>query len=293
MLLWLGGPLASFYSFTLFLLFGTWEQLGYFLIVYFTLSFHPLPNLEARLHKSLYSMWAYRYFSYRLLWTEDTMEKIQTSAPWIGAAGPHSVMPFGSLLNIPAINMFVFRRFKGATASVLRYVPMLRYLYLWGAEECSGKNLAAKAKEGYCTGVVCDGIAGIFKASRTCEAFFLKDRKALARWALKHGVPVVPAYSIGNSQAFYSWYDSFGFLEWVSRKTQVALFLYFGRLGLPIPFRVNVTQLLGAPIVVEKKEKPTDEEVSALHQEILDAYVTLFETHKHALGWGDKELKIV
>jgi hypothetical protein len=29
------------------------------------------------------------------------------------------------------------------------------------------------------------------------------------------------------------------------------------------------------------------------HQEILDAYMTLFETHKHALGWGDKELKIV
>jgi hypothetical protein len=28
-------------------------------------------------------------------------------------------------------------------------------------------------------------------------------------------------------------------------------------------------------------------------QEILDAYMTLFETHKHALGWGDKELKIV
>jgi hypothetical protein len=29
---------------------------------------------------------------------------------------------------------------------------------------------------------------GIFKGSRTCEAFFLKDRKALARWALKHGM---------------------------------------------------------------------------------------------------------
>ena len=34
-------------------------------------------------------------------------------------------------------------------------------------------------------------------------------------------MPVVPAYSIGNSQAFYSWYDSFGILEWISRKTQV------------------------------------------------------------------------
>ena len=46
------------------------------------------------------------------------MEKIQTSAPWIGAAGPHSVMPFGSLLNIPAINMFVFRRFSSLFLSL-------------------------------------------------------------------------------------------------------------------------------------------------------------------------------
>ena len=38
----------------------------------------------------------------------------------------HQVMPFGSLLDIPAVNMFVFRKFKGGTASVLRYIPMLR-----------------------------------------------------------------------------------------------------------------------------------------------------------------------
>jgi hypothetical protein len=125
------------------------------------------------------------------------------------------------------------------------------------------------------------------------QAFFLKDRKSLARWALRHGVPIVPAYSIGNSQAFYSWFDSFGFLEWVSRKTQVALFLYFGRFGLPIPFRVNVTQLLGAPIVVKKVENPSDEQVDKLHQLLLDTYVQLFDTHKHALGWGHKVLKIV
>ena len=41
-------------------------------------------------------------------------------------AHTHQVMPFGSLLDIPAVNMFVFRKFKGGTASVLRYIPMLR-----------------------------------------------------------------------------------------------------------------------------------------------------------------------
>jgi len=82
-------------------------------------------------------------------------------------------------------------------------------------------------------------------------------------------------------------------LEWVSRKTQVALFLYFGRFGLPIPFRCNVTQLLGAPIPVEKRENPSEEEVDALHAQVLAAYVTMFNTHKHALGWGERELLII
>jgi 2-acylglycerol O-acyltransferase 2 len=268
-------------------------QFAYFIAFYLLFSFHPLPNLEERLNRSRFSMWTYKYFSYRLMWSGDAMEKIQASAPWMGASGPHSVMPFGSLLNIPAVNTFVFRKFKGGTASVLRYIPMLRYLYLWGAEECSGKNLAAKVQEGYCVGVVSDGIAGIFKSDRNNEAFFIKDRKALARWCLKHGVPIVPAYSIGNSLAFYSWFDSFGILEWISRKTQVALFLYFGRMALPIPFRVCVTQLLGAPILVEKVENPTQEQVDAVHQQVLDAYVSLFETHKHALGWSERQLKLV
>jgi hypothetical protein len=54
-----------------------------------------------------------------------------------------------------------------------------------------------------------------------------------------------------------------------------------------------VTQLLGAPIIVKKVENPTDEQVDKLHQLLLDTYVQLFDTHKHALGWGHKVLKIV
>ena len=91
MFLWLGGPLVSFYTAVLLTFFGSWTQWGYFAIVYCVLAFHPLPNLENFLNKSRFSMWTFKYFSYRLMWSEDAMEKIQASAPWMGASGPHSV----------------------------------------------------------------------------------------------------------------------------------------------------------------------------------------------------------
>ncbi len=65
------------------------------------------------------------------------------------------------------------------------------------------------------------------------------------------------------------------------------------RLLLPIPFRTNVTLLFGAPIAVEKKENPTEAEVDAVHQQMLDAFVKLFDTHKAALGWSHRSLKII
>lgn len=202
-------------------------------------------------------------------------------------------MPFGIVLSIPGINTFVFRKFKGGTASVLGRVPLLRYLYLWGTIDVAGKSLSASLKQGYCVGVVCDGIAGIFKCTREKEAFYLKNRKSLAKFCIRNGCPFVPAYSIGNSQCFNSWFDSFGLLEWLSRKTQCSLFLYWGRFLLPIPFRTNVTLLFGAPISVEKKDHPTEEEVDAVHQQMLDAFVTLFDTHKAALGWSHRSLTII
>jgi len=293
MLLWLGGPLFCFFLPCLLFLFGSTTQLCYFFAIFAVLASHPVPNMEHKLNKSAFSMWMYKYFSYRIMWSGDAFDKAQTSPPWVGAAGPHSVMPFGSVLSIPGINTWVFRKFKGGTASVLTRVPLLRYLCLWGTIDVAGKSITAALKQGYCVGVVCDGIAGIFKGTRKHEAFYLKSRKSLAKFCIRNGCPFVPAYSVGNSQAFCSWFDSFGVLEYMSRKTQASLFLYWGRFLLPIPFRTNVTLLFGEPIAVEKNEYPTQEEIDMVHQKMLDAFQSLFDTHKHALGWSDVELKII
>ena len=52
MLLWLGGPLASFYTFTLLGIAGTWTQFCCFCVGFLVLGLHPLPNLESYLNSS-------------------------------------------------------------------------------------------------------------------------------------------------------------------------------------------------------------------------------------------------
>ena len=48
----------------------------------------------------------------------------------------------------------------------------------------------------------------------------------------------------------------------------------------------------GDPIIVEraKNGEPTQEQIDEVHDKLLAGIRTCFENHKHALGWGDKEL---
>ena len=51
-------------------------QFAYFIAFYLLFSFHPLPNLEERLNRSRFSMWTYKYFSYRWMWVDDACEHV-------------------------------------------------------------------------------------------------------------------------------------------------------------------------------------------------------------------------
>ena len=102
------------------------------------------------------------------------------------------------------------------------------------------------------------------------------------------------ADSVGNTAVFGAWFDPFGIMEALSRKAQASIFVYWGRLGLPLPRRVNITMLFGRPIAVEKVAgEPTAEQIDALHERYLKAIEVLFDTHKAALGWGHKSIRFV
>lgn len=71
-----------------------------------------------------------------------------------------------------------------------------------------------------------------------------------------------------------------------------ATIIFWGRFGLPVPYRIPIVGAMAKPIPVPLKENPTAEEIDAVHEELMQAMVKLFDTHKEAYGWGDKKLII-
>ena len=143
------------------------------------------------------------------------------------------------------------------------------------------------------SGMVPDGVAGIFQCSTSKEIVNMRTRKGLSKLALRTGTPLFPGYSVGNTSVFDALFDPWGVMEFLSRKLKVSLFVPYGRFGLPIPRRSNITMIFGAVIPVEKVPEPTEKQVDELHEKLCNAIQDIFNTHKVSLGWGDKELIVV
>ncbi len=58
--------------------------------------------------------------------------------------------------------------------------------------------------------MVPDGTAGIFQCNHQIEIVNLRYRKGIAKLALKQGIPLLPAYSVGNTEVFSAFFDPWG-----------------------------------------------------------------------------------
>lgn len=71
------------------------------------------------------------------------------------------------------------------------------------------------------------------------------------------------------------------------------MILFWGRFGLPVPYRVPIVGAMGKAIPVPLNPNPTEAEIEAMHEKLIAAMVALFDEHKGAYGWGDKKLIIM
>jgi hypothetical protein len=71
----------------------------------------------------------------------------------------------------------------------------------------------------------------------TTEHAFVKSRKGFVRYALTAGVDLIPTYYLGNSKLFIRGVGNDSFLARLSRRVRASLIPFYGRGGLPIPFR--------------------------------------------------------
>ena len=286
----MAAPMLIGPSFFLCAFAGLKPLMGWFLIMG-TLAYHPWPTASKAAWQWRLTRALYKYFSYRIVWVGDSREKATDSRTWIGAGPPHGVMPFANVLSIPMINTFI-RPFRGAGANVTARTPFLRYLTTFGFVDASAQSIVDKLNEGFCVGLVPDGIAGIFAYHGNDEIVAMKHRKGIAKLALKHGITILPAYSVGNTAIYTPVFDKWGLCEKISRRMRASVFVFYGRFFLPIPRRVNITLLIGDPIIVDKVDhgEPTQDQIDAVHAQLLNQLESSFNRHKAALGWAHKSV---
>mmetsp|Transcript_5754 Transcript_5754/g.16427 ORF Transcript_5754/g.16427 Transcript_5754/m.16427 type:complete len:357 (+) Transcript_5754:180-1250(+) len=226
----------------------------------------------------------------------------QPDAQFILAAFPHGCnsdfrLLMDGILSEVFPNMVRNDKIRALAASVLFWIPVAREISLWtGCIDASRPVAEATLKEGKSLIILPGGEAEQIRTQKGREIVYLKNRKGFVKLALRHGIPLVPVYVFGCSDSYHTYNGALpGFRMWLVKNLGVCITLCTGLWGNPIcPLPKTTTIVMGKPIRFgERSENPTTEELDKAHAIFVRELSVLFETHKTALGYGNRTLEII
>jgi len=224
----------------------------------------------------------------------------------IFAVVPHGLFPFPlALCALPELANRVFGTFRPVVATATLLFPWVRTLLgHLSAVDASKIEVDRALSLGSRIGVSPGGIAEMFVPLNhpNDEYALLSNRKGIIRMSIKHGVPIVPIFVFGGSKTFHR-LGLPSFFEYLSNMLRISLCFFYGKWGLPIPFRTKLLYVIGAPLfpatsLTEDGQDTTKRiastnQVDALHRMFCDRILDLFDRHKFAYGWENKHLNII
>ncbi|EOA98052.1 2-acylglycerol O-acyltransferase 2, partial [Anas platyrhynchos] len=212
---------------------------------------------------------------------------------------PHGVLAVGAFLNFCTEASGFSTLFPGITPHLMMLslwfrVPFFRDYLMAGGLVSSDKESASHVLQrpggGNLLTIIVGGAQEALDARPGSYTLLLKNRKGFVRVAIENGTPLVPTFSFGENDLFEQVSNPKG--SWLRRLQHrlqqvmgVSLPLFHARgifqysFGL-MPYRRPIYTVVGKPIPVQKKYKPSEEEVDRVHQKYLEELCKLFEEHK-------------
>ncbi|NWX21071.1 MOGT2 acyltransferase, partial [Aegotheles bennettii] len=212
---------------------------------------------------------------------------------------PHGVLAAGAFLNFCTEASGFSTLFPGITPHLMMLslwfrIPFFRDYVMSGGLVDSDKESASyvlqKPEGGNALAIIVGGAQEALDARPGSCTLLLKNRKGFVRLAIEHGTPLVPIFSFGDNDLFDqvrnpkgSWLRKVQ--HWLQQIMGISLPLFHARgifqysFGL-IPYRRPIFTVVGKPIPVQRKHRPSNEEVDQVHQKYLNELCKLFEEHK-------------
>ena len=264
---------------------------------------------------------------------EFVAAEAEPGAQFVLAAFPHGcasdfrILMDGMLREV-CPNLIERNAVRTLAASVLFRIPVVREMTLWTGGIDARRSVAEAALADRKSLLVLPG--GEAEQLLTIygkERVYLSKRKGFIKLAMRKGVPVVPIYVFGSSDAYYT-YDQpspsnnetnkrfdwtfYGFRHKLMKNLGICIPLYSGLWGFPhCPLPKKTTIVFGKPIRFAPSTKtraskktqsdssastgfePTAEELDEGHALFVKELTALFDAHKTALGYGDRTLEVV
>ncbi|XP_068600697.1 2-acylglycerol O-acyltransferase 2 [Brachionichthys hirsutus] len=246
-------------------------------------------------------VWEYMrdYFPIQLVKTAD----LDPRSNYVLGFHPHGVLVAGAFTNFCSYATGFTRLYPGIQSYLLMLPLWFRAPFFRDYIMCAGLIPSDKVSASYPLSQRSGGNAVVVAVGGAPEALdahpgtynvVLAKKKGFVKMAMEHGAHLVPVFSFGENELFDQVENSRGTWlrrtqEWLQSVMGVALPLFHARgifqysFGL-MPYRKPISTVVGRPIKVERKEKPTAEELDALHQVYMDELSGLFEAHKGSYG---------
>ena len=241
-----------------------------------------------------------RYFSVKVIYYSSQLKRPATiTTPKLFIVSPHGVISFGLCITMITTPFFVAKglAIRGLVASSALRTPIFRQIMSgsFGAIDAARASAISALKKGYSLCISCGGVAEVFETNASNQTLTLAKRKGFVKLAFQTGADLVPCYSFGNTEtlSIFAGGANQNLVRSISRKIGFAVILFWGRFGLPVPYRVPILMVFGEPIPCEMKPDPTSEEIDEKHALFLCRLKELFDRHKHSYNWSDKELVFV
>lgn len=246
-----------------------------------------------------YSIKAFEEFLPVRILCEDG-ESFDDPGPYIIAYEPHGVLPQGMCIfchvEKPA-GMNIPKKLNGAAILVsdgIFYIPLLRHLFWWlGCRPVSRSSMEDLLDEGNSVALCPGGVHECLLMQSGVECVYLKRRRGFIHLAMQKGASVVPCFGIGQSDLYKYWRPLYDPPTWsfarriftrLSRRLGFAPLLTWGQYGTPVPYRNQLTIVIGRPIKMPRI--PDIQSDDGRVEEMLGVFIDKLK-HVHRFGMNE------
>jgi len=247
--------------------------------------------------------WFGEYFPIKLVATAPLDPKFN----YLICHHPHGILCFGASCCYASEGCNFSSLFPGITPHLTTiegnlWMPLFReYFLCFGAVSSSKKSLNFLLSQpgGSAPVLLIGGVPEMQNSVEGEVKLVLKKRKGFVKLALKHGACLVPSFSFGEAD-LYQQTNKVGllhkFLKLFRNTFGISPVIFSGCGALQnyfgiLPKKKPLTVVVGEPLLVEKNENPTNEEINSLHALYVTELKKLYK--KYNPVYGDCQTKLV